>query len=38
MSTFILISDEPSTIRRFGDEVAPAMREAVGRERSSPRR
>jgi alkanesulfonate monooxygenase SsuD/methylene tetrahydromethanopterin reductase-like flavin-dependent oxidoreductase (luciferase family) len=38
MSTFILISDEASTIRRFGDEVAPAMREAVGRERSSPRR
>lgn len=35
MSTFILISDDPDTIRRFGGEVAPSMRAAVERERSS---
>ncbi|MDO8187237.1 LLM class flavin-dependent oxidoreductase [Conexibacter sp. JD483] len=34
-STFILAGDEPSAIERFGAEVAPALREAVARERQA---
>ncbi|BDZ44883.1 LLM class flavin-dependent oxidoreductase [Naasia aerilata] len=34
VSTFILASDDPSTIDRFGREVAPAVREAVGAARA----
>lgn len=30
-STFIVTGDDPDTIRRFGQEVAPGLREAVGR-------
>jgi alkanesulfonate monooxygenase SsuD/methylene tetrahydromethanopterin reductase-like flavin-dependent oxidoreductase (luciferase family)/FAD/FMN-containing dehydrogenase len=30
VSTFILASDDASTIRRFGEEVAPAVRDGVG--------
>ena len=33
MSTFILISNHAATIQRFGNEVAPALREAVEHER-----
>ena len=33
MSTFILGSDDPDDVRRFADEVAPATREIVTRER-----
>jgi FAD/FMN-containing dehydrogenase len=33
-STFILSSDDPRTIQRFGEEIAPALREAVARERA----
>jgi len=33
VSTFILASDDPSTIADFGTELAPALREAVERER-----
>jgi hypothetical protein len=33
VSTFILASDDPSEISRWGAEVAPALREAVARER-----
>jgi alkanesulfonate monooxygenase SsuD/methylene tetrahydromethanopterin reductase-like flavin-dependent oxidoreductase (luciferase family) len=33
MSTFILISNHAATIHRFGNEVAPALREAVEYER-----
>ncbi|TDC22539.1 LLM class flavin-dependent oxidoreductase [Streptomyces sp. 8K308] len=33
VSTFILASDEPDAIRRFGEEVAPRLRELVERER-----
>ncbi|MBB6629143.1 LLM class flavin-dependent oxidoreductase [Nocardioides sp. KIGAM211] len=29
MSTFLLATDDPAAIRRFGDEVAPAVREHV---------
>ena len=32
-STFILAGDDPAAIERFGAEVAPALREAVARER-----
>src|ERR1044071_8433431 len=32
-STFILSGDDPREIQRFGEEVAPALREAVERER-----
>ena len=32
-STFILAGDDPRAIQRFGQEVAPALREAVARER-----
>lgn len=34
-STFILSVDDPHTIERFGAEVAPALREAVERERTT---
>lgn len=34
MSTFILGSDDPDDVRRFADEVAPATREIVTRERA----
>jgi alkanesulfonate monooxygenase SsuD/methylene tetrahydromethanopterin reductase-like flavin-dependent oxidoreductase (luciferase family) len=33
VSTFILWADDPSTIERYGAEVAPALREAVAGER-----
>ncbi|GAA4350858.1 LLM class flavin-dependent oxidoreductase [Angustibacter luteus] len=36
MSTYILGSDDPETIRRFAAEVAPAVRELVEAERSRP--
>ena len=36
-SGFILASDDPSTIQRFGDEVAPATREMVAAERAGVR-
>ncbi|GAA1793582.1 hypothetical protein GCM10009748_30790 [Agromyces lapidis] len=32
VSTFILASDDPGTIRHFADEVAPGLREAAARE------
>jgi alkanesulfonate monooxygenase SsuD/methylene tetrahydromethanopterin reductase-like flavin-dependent oxidoreductase (luciferase family) len=32
-STFIIAADDPRTIQLFGEEVAPALREAVARER-----
>lgn len=32
VGTFILASDDPGTIRHFGAEVAPALKEAVARE------
>jgi hypothetical protein len=35
LGTFILWSDEPGPIERFGREVAPALREAVARERGN---
>lgn len=35
MSTFIVGSDDPRTIQRFGAEVAPAVRELVARERTA---
>lgn len=35
ISTFILGTDDPRTIQIFGQEVAPALREAVERERAS---
>jgi len=35
VSTFILASDDPQTLHRFGQEVAPAVRELVTRERAS---
>ncbi|MFD6095285.1 LLM class flavin-dependent oxidoreductase [Nocardiopsis flavescens] len=34
-STFILAADDPRTIQGFGAEVAPALREAVEKERAS---
>ncbi|MCC6222530.1 MAG: LLM class flavin-dependent oxidoreductase [Thermoleophilia bacterium] len=33
VSTFILWADDPRTIERYGAEIAPALREAVARER-----
>jgi alkanesulfonate monooxygenase SsuD/methylene tetrahydromethanopterin reductase-like flavin-dependent oxidoreductase (luciferase family)/hemerythrin-like domain-containing protein len=36
VSGFILLGDDPSAIRRFGEEVAPAVRELVAAERSAP--
>lgn len=33
-STFILGSDDPSSIQRFGEEIAPAVRDAVATERA----
>lgn len=36
ISTFILGTDDPDTIRRFADEVAPAVRELVTAERGRP--
>ncbi len=36
ISTFILASDDPDDLRRFAAEVAPATRELVASERSSP--
>ncbi|GIH15428.1 LLM class flavin-dependent oxidoreductase [Rugosimonospora africana] len=36
ISGFILMGDDPSTIQRFGQEVAPAVRELVAAERSGP--
>ena len=35
VSTFILASDEPDAISRFAEDVAPALREAVARERGA---
>ena len=34
MSTFILASDDETMLRAFGEEIAPAVREAVARERA----
>ena len=34
-STFILMADDPRTIEVYGQEVAPALREAVARERAA---
>jgi alkanesulfonate monooxygenase SsuD/methylene tetrahydromethanopterin reductase-like flavin-dependent oxidoreductase (luciferase family)/hemerythrin-like domain-containing protein len=36
VSGFILMSDAPAAIRRFGEEVAPAVRELVAAERAAP--
>jgi alkanesulfonate monooxygenase SsuD/methylene tetrahydromethanopterin reductase-like flavin-dependent oxidoreductase (luciferase family) len=36
VSGFILVGDDPSAIQRFGQEVAPAVRELVAAERSGP--
>ncbi|ACZ29415.1 FAD linked oxidase domain protein [Xylanimonas cellulosilytica DSM 15894] len=35
IGTFIAMGDDPDVIRRFGSEVAPAVREAVAAERAS---
>lgn len=35
VATFILASDDPAALRRFADEVAPALREAAAAERSA---
>ncbi|GAB3740375.1 LLM class flavin-dependent oxidoreductase [Nocardiopsis nanhaiensis] len=35
IGTFILATDDPRAIQTFGQEVAPALREAVARERAS---
>ena len=35
VGTFILASDDPATLQQFAEEVAPAVREAVARERDS---
>jgi FAD/FMN-containing dehydrogenase len=37
VSVFILSSDDPGAIQVFGEEVAPALREAVARERQAAR-
>jgi alkanesulfonate monooxygenase SsuD/methylene tetrahydromethanopterin reductase-like flavin-dependent oxidoreductase (luciferase family)/hemerythrin-like domain-containing protein len=37
VSVFILAGDDPDDLRRFGEEVAPAVRELVAAERSGPR-
>ncbi|WP_345751399.1 LLM class flavin-dependent oxidoreductase [Microbacterium rhizophilus] len=34
VSAFILASDDPATLQAFGEDIAPAVREAVGRERA----
>ena len=34
-STFIVMGDDPGTIQAFGQEVAPALREAVAKERGA---
>lgn len=34
VSTFILAGDDPATLQAFGQEIAPAVREAVARERT----
>ncbi len=34
MATYILATDDPDDVRRFGDEVAPAVRELVAAERA----
>jgi alkanesulfonate monooxygenase SsuD/methylene tetrahydromethanopterin reductase-like flavin-dependent oxidoreductase (luciferase family) len=36
VGTFILVGDDPGMIELFGAEVAPALREAVARERGAP--
>jgi len=35
VATFILAGDDPAAMQRFAEEVAPALREAVARERSA---
>jgi len=35
VSVFIVAADDPATLQRFAEEVAPAVREAVERERSA---
>jgi alkanesulfonate monooxygenase SsuD/methylene tetrahydromethanopterin reductase-like flavin-dependent oxidoreductase (luciferase family)/FAD/FMN-containing dehydrogenase len=35
VATFILAGDDPAAMQRFAEEVAPALRDAVARERSS---
>jgi alkanesulfonate monooxygenase SsuD/methylene tetrahydromethanopterin reductase-like flavin-dependent oxidoreductase (luciferase family)/FAD/FMN-containing dehydrogenase len=35
VATFILAGDDPTAMQRFAEEVAPALREAVGRERAA---
>ncbi|WP_017593048.1 LLM class flavin-dependent oxidoreductase [Nocardiopsis potens] len=37
-SAFFLATDDPGQIRRYGEEVAPALREAAARERTAPAR
>lgn len=37
VSTFILATDDPDTVRAWAGEVTPALREAVARERRGPR-
>jgi hypothetical protein len=36
ISGFLLTTGDPTVIQRFADEIAPAVRETVGRERSAP--
>jgi alkanesulfonate monooxygenase SsuD/methylene tetrahydromethanopterin reductase-like flavin-dependent oxidoreductase (luciferase family) len=36
MSTYLLASDDPDTVRRFADEVAPATKQLVALERARP--
>ncbi|KAB2345900.1 LLM class flavin-dependent oxidoreductase [Actinomadura rudentiformis] len=36
ISTFILATDDPGTIQAWGQEIAPALREAVAEERDTP--
>ena len=38
MSTYILMTDDPDTLRRFAEEVAPAVRERVASERAATHR
>ncbi|UFU01912.1 LLM class flavin-dependent oxidoreductase [Ruania suaedae] len=35
IGTFILASDDPELIQAFGEQIAPAVRDAVGKERAS---
>jgi hypothetical protein len=35
VSVFILASDDPRAIQAWGEQVAPALREAVARERQA---